>query len=378
DRLGDRVVAGLEKAHEKLDELMQLAPDAASELQNSLAVLEEKYDARAGENADANGVSADASKRIDEMEASGELDAKLDEINKLTSIAIRFSRLDTDAFIFVDRDKFKTMLLDIQSWTDASSAFSQYMDENAAFLSTSRKANRLMIFSKQLTKEIVTANQNLAEFAKALPQTFDDHLQSVVEMASTAVETERFDVFGPLGGFGDRTIAKEMIWPTNWLAFYEALPAADAGAAKRLQASLTQTIATIDELKESARDKIIANNNLDPDAYVGADRDAILKLVEDGWRTIHGDADILEIRIPSGQWARTIGERWDKVDRMFVRVDFSIIGAYVVEEPVDGIATFWWVEVQKRHLEQDAMISDPASRHRHAPKPDQQIPADKL
>lgn len=362
-------------AKEKLSDLTELSPETASKFEADLSAIVSRFEARTIENAAVSGNRDAAAKKLERMTASGSYEAQSKVVKILQEQSTQFENLTWDSHIFLDNGNTASIVEAATSWPDVTTSFDEYMLENADIMEL---GGALPTLSLILQKNLPNASANLANLADMLPALYNAKAQAIIELGNEIVADQNFNLFDSQLA-GRQTVAKEMFWLRNWLAFYKAMPAVSSASEIALQSKLDETIAKIDELKEVGRDKIIAQNSLDPDFYEGSDREEILKLVEAGWRSVHGDdVAIKEIRIPTGQWSRTLGERWDKVDRMFVLVDFSTIDAFVVEEPENGIVTFWRVEVQKRHLEQDAMISNPASRNRHAPKPNQQMLADNL
>lgn len=361
-------------AKDKLSELMGIAPDVASGLEAGLTDIITRFEARAAEDASfASGRDA-AAKKLEDMTASGAYEARLAEIKTIDEQSTQFEYLTWDSHLFLSLDNSAQAVDAAASWPDIVSTFEAYMRDNADIMAL---GGALPTLSSLLQRKLPNAVANLAKLADTLLPLYESKAQDIVTFSREIADEGSFNLFD-LRTPDRKSVATEMIWLENWLAFYVALPNANSQTETALRAILSDTIATIDEIKEAGREKIIAQNSLDPDFYSSADREKILEIVEAGWRKIHKDTPINEIRIPSGQWSRTLGERWDKVNRMFVQIDFSTIDAYVVEEPENGIVTFWRVEVQQRHLEQNALISNPASRNRHAPKPNQQMLADNL
>lgn len=361
-------------ARERLSDLNEIAPAEAAKLDLQLTAMSSRFEARAAENAAFSGNRDAAAKKLEEMMASGALEAQLDVVNAIQEQSTQFENLAWDSHIFLDNQNTSVITQAAETWPDVTASFQDYMAENADIMGL---GGALPTLSLILQKNLGNASKNLENLAETLPQLYETKAQAIIELGQKIVADQNIRQFDSRQA-GGQSVAKELFWLKNWLVFYRSLPSAVSSTEATLQSQYEQTISKIDDLKNTVRDDIIAQNSLDPDFYAGSDREEILKLVEAGWRTIHGDTPILEIRIPSGQWSRTIGKRWDKIDRMFVLVDFSNIDAFVVEEPKGDIVTFWRVGVQMRHLEQDALISDPASRNRHAPKPDQQMLADKL
>lgn len=364
----------IEAARDKLSDLIDLSPEVASGLEAQLADIETRFETRAAQDTTfAENMDA-AAEKLEVMTASGAYEARLTEIKIIQEQSTQFEHLDWDSYIFLDESNTAILADAAASWPDVTAAFEDYMRENADIMALGGALSTLSLI---LQKDLPNADANLTELSNTLLPLYEEKAKDIVTFAKEISEEGNFKLFD-MRVPDRKSVATEMAWLENWLAFYVSLPDATPQTEAELRTSFSHTVADIDRIKEAGREQIIAQNSLDPDVYTGTDRNDILKLVEAGWRTVHGDTPILDIRIPSGQWTRTTGDRWDKVDRMFVRVDFSTIDAFVVEKPQDGIVTYWRVEVQKRHLEQDALISNPASRNRHAPTPNQQMLADNL
>ncbi|MEP4802857.1 MAG: hypothetical protein ABJZ69_00515, partial [Hyphomicrobiales bacterium] len=366
----DRITA----AKDKLSDLTALSPEAASHLEPELTDIVRRFDVRAAEDVTYAENKDVAARKLEDMKASGAFEARLVEIKLIQEQATQFEYLDWNSYIFLDDSNASLLSGAANSWPDITIAFDEYMRDNADIMAL---GGALPTLSLVLQKKLPSATENLAKLSHSLLPLYEAKAHDIVMFAKEIADEGNFRLFD-LRVPDRKSVVTELKWLESWLAFYIALPKATPQTEAALRSNLADTIAEIDRIKEAGRGKIIAQNSLDADVYSGADRDEIIRLVEAGWRTVHGDAPIRDIRIPSGQWTRTTGERWDKVDRMFVRVDFSTIDAFVVEEPKDGVVTYWRVEMQKRHLEDNALISNPASRNRHAPKPDQQMLAENL
>ncbi len=379
ERLQNIAIAKLEDSREKLADIIQIAPDAAASLKDQLEAFAIKINARTDEHADTNAEKQIAKDRIDVMHASGEYSAKQFEIQALQGQATKLANLKMKSYAFLEATDPPAVIDQVISWPKVSKDFLTYARDTIDALSITPKANSLVLLAGVLEKEIIAANQNLKALEKNMQNVFEAHLHSVLEFAQESEKEGRFHVFGsPSNQDSIRSIEADMLWADAWLKFYGALPNSSDAKLAHLKSIVQENISQVDAIQENLRDKIVASNSLGPNTYSGADHDALISLAEAGWRTVHANAPISEIRILAQQWTRFTGEHYSKTHHQFEKYDYSTLDAYVIEQPIGNISTFWRVELQKRHMEQDALISNPASRTRHDPKPKQQILTENL
>lgn len=198
--------------------------------------------------------------------------------------------------------------------------------------------------------------QRRAEFLAAaaackvtLPVEVRADLAKVDGMAETAVAEQRPAWF--TGGIPD-----ELARVDDKLALLAALdPAAHAvvaAEAKELAARVAQRAASLREL-------IIRENQLPPDRYAGADREAVIAVAKDAWGYQEKGFELLAVRIPSEAWARDT--KWTYWNGTWTFVDVSTLQVRLIvadkANPTQAIDRP--VNVKKDHQKGDTTIGVP-------------------
>lgn len=371
----DRTEASTLKAITSARELLALISSAgeSKDLERRLNAVMSRYDAVRSDVANADAVKANQQAAINDMDASGELERDYELAQALDkTLGDRF-RYKFDSTVFGRRGTYEqldALVAETQNWDEDIKAFDVLKSKYGAITGTDNWTLKRLQSSVYEIKQSLPIHKKWKDaFEEQALDVVRSSLDDAAKIAEEAIDEGNFKAFTGLNS----EMRMALIKPEAVTRVYEALSSVSARDSKTVRVAYEDGLATIDRLKDKARDKIIAENRFDPDNYSGSDAAVIKAKAKDGFEAIHGKQDIIEIRIPAGQWARHEGFRWSKIDKAYSKFDYSTIDAFVFERTDKKVATYWRVTIQKRHLEGDAIIADPASRNRHKPTPDQQI-----
>lgn len=373
---------GVDRKRERAERLIDESRKALKEIVGVPSYSELKQRLDAAENSFTTGnasatISAEDKdarlKRLNGYKSSGELAQDASELEALGKALGNPRRYLLDAAVFSRRgspQQLDQMVSDTQNWSNNLARFeelaSKYesLGEGVFFRATGAFAE--ISSTRPAIKETYS---NMEAFSREGYKAIELALSDAQNIAQQAVEDEDYGVFTGLNSRMRLTLVR----PNALARVFSVLPVASEQQKTAVNSLLESGLDEITRTQVAVREKIIENNQMEADVYQGADRSAILSIASDGFKEIHGDQQIFELRIPAGQWERTVGWRWDSVRSQYSYIDYSTIDVYVIEKSSPTIGTIWKITVNKKHLENDALISDPASRHRHTPVPDQQI-----
>lgn len=149
-------------------------------------------------------------------------------------------------------------------------------------------------------------------------------------------------------------IPQQMAFAEEKLKLFAAI---DPAGAKPLAGELAATRASLQKAQDALREDIINANELPPDRYTGADRDAVIARAKDALSVHMPNAKVLAARIPGENWRRETmwrlsGDTWSKSDRSKLQVQL------IVER--DGkLAEIRPVNMWRDHLANDEVIGTP-------------------
>jgi hypothetical protein len=370
-RHADRFARGVERTLEALEPLQGTGRD--TELRARLAGLQAEFDTAAQATAAVAGTEDEAQARLDAWRESGELAADAQALEAMQQVLTNASRFSASNGLFTrngDPASLEQFIADVANWRETLAAFEplaqkyESLGQRVFFRATGAAAAIRDIRARLLQSEAA-----MVRFKTEAPGDMEAGMDEAEALARSAVREGRFSVFTGLNA----PMRMALIMPEGVTGLYEALPITSDAEAAMLRARFDARMATINALKGEASQSIISQNRLPPTGYAGGDAASILAAARAGFEAIHGRRDVIELRIPQGQWTRRQGWSWQRAARGYERYDYSVVDVYVIERTSASVATFWRVSVHKKHLEGDALIADPASRTRHTPTPDQQI-----
>lgn len=348
------------------------APEYAS-LNNQLTDIEQRLNAVEERFSSAGAALADAEERLEGYKESGELEADVRTLEGLFEVLGPPTKFKPDSGTLTRRGDpaaLEDLVSAAETWEETKAAFEPIAEKYESLgKEYFFRATGAFVLIRNIRGSIPQVEQNMQDLKERGPSIVSAEFENAIALAQDAVETNRFGVFQGLNS----PMRLALVRPNAVARVYQALPIVSEREAAGMAETVASGIARIASLKAQAATQIIEQNTLPPTGYASADLSAIIQMATDGFKAIHGNVPILEVRVPEGQWTRQQGWRYSRTDRAFQYYDYSTIDTYVVEKTSKRVATFWKVTVHKKHLEGDALISNPASRTRHTPEPDQQI-----
>lgn len=187
----------------------------------------------------------------------------------------------------------------------------------------------------------------MARRAKELPDEIQADLDTANKMADEAVAEQKPLYF--TGGIPQRLGFAESKLPL--------LAALDARAAEPLARKLAETREALKQKQASLRDLIVAQNELPPDKYAGADKEELANRAIAAWKRLQPDAQVLAVRFPSEKWDRET--MWRLQNTTFYKIDRSRLQAQVIVRHDEKLAVIRPVNLWTDHLEGDALSAIP-------------------
>lgn len=373
---------GVDRKRERAERLIEDSWQALEEIEQTPihAELKQRLEASASKFktgsvsvvSDANDKQAKI-KLLEEYKSSGELARDATELEALGDALGDARRYLLDAAVFSRRgspQQLEQMVADTENWENNLGRFEELAEKyeslgDGVFF----RATGAFAEISSTRPAIQETRSNMEAFSRDGFSAIEQALKEAQEIAQQAVRDEDYSAFTGLNS----RMRLALVRPNALAQVFSALPVTSDQQKAAVNALLESGIEEITQTQEAVREKIIENNRMEADLYQGADRASIEEIARQGFTAVHGDQQIIDLRIPAGQWERTIGWRWDRVRSQYSYMDYSTIDAYIIERSTSTVGTIWKITVKKNHLENGAMISDPASRNRHEPVPDQQI-----
>ncbi|MDF1798663.1 MAG: hypothetical protein P1V81_05770 [Planctomycetota bacterium] len=182
-----------------------------------------------------------------------------------------------------------------------------------------------------------------------LPASIRADLKEADDFAREAVEKQT-----PMWFQGG--IPQRLEWVADKLALLVALDPVNGAV---LSKEAAEMVASINQREESLRELIIRENRMPADAFVGADREAIVAVAIDAWKHQQEEFELLAVRIPGKAWVRETkwtysNGTWYFVDRSKLQVRLLIADH---ENP--GLVIDRAVNIWMDHQAGDSMIGVP-------------------
>jgi hypothetical protein len=91
--------------------------------------------------------------------------------------------------------------------------------------------------------------------------------------------------------------------------------------------------------------------------YEASDQQEILELVRTVWQRNNPDTEILHISLPVDSWERHTMWQWNKIEKAWVKRDFSKLPAWVVIDGESDLAYQYPLDVYRLHLQGDKLAA---------------------
>lgn len=202
-----------------------------------------------------------------------------------------------------------------------------------------------------LKRSFRNAGQWLAKFAKAR----DDYiagagprieklLAKAAGMVDQAINEKRPEWFTGGG------IQHAMIQAGNQIASLTSIKGGQDAQVKELRAKHEALLAKVRQAESGLKESILAATKLPADAYSGGDKSKIMDLALAAWSKKHPDKKPLAKGISMPTWERKTEWRY-KVDGTRYKVDRSYLQVWVAIKTSETIATQYFIELSKNHLQ---------------------------
>jgi hypothetical protein len=187
----------------------------------------------------------------------------------------------------------------------------------------------------------------LIEYKNGLPAAFESDLKGANDLADQGVAEGKPGYFGENSG-----IAQRFGWAEQKLIVLRAFGEEEA---KPYVERLEEVRGQIRERAKSLEAQIIAENALPNDAYVGGDRDELVKYAEEAWAEEQPGAEVLMARIPSQAWTRDTRWRWSS--GAFYKIDASHVQVQLIVKHDEKLAVIRPINLSKNHLKGDTVAA---------------------
>ena len=169
------------------------------------------------------------------------------------------------------------------------------------------------------------------------------------EMVDKAVSEKRPEWFTGGG------IQNTMIQAGGQLDSFAAIKGEDDPKVKELRGKYSRLSAQVKKAEGDLKESILAATQMPADAYSGGDEQKIISLAVKEWKKKHPDKAILAKGISMPNWERRTEWRYKSVDGTRYKVDRSYLQVWVIVKTSGRIATQYFVELSKNHMQGDAI-----------------------
>lgn len=220
----------------------------------------------------------------------------------------------------------------------------KYADMLKQPTSSAKDMQGTLKWSDEIFNRFETAANDYADNA---PAQLAQHLNKVRELATTAVENKRPAYFSPEGG-----VAQYFGYAQQTCDILAALRP-DAEATKKAIADLAAARADVAKIAEGLNDAIVANNQVPADQFRGADREQLLGLLKDFWKSDGTGQEPLVVGINSSEWTRNTRWVWQDVSKEWYKLDSSRAQGFVVIPLDEQHARIIHIDILKNHMKGD-------------------------
>ena len=169
------------------------------------------------------------------------------------------------------------------------------------------------------------------------------------EMVDTAVNEKRPEWFTGGG------IQNTMTQAGGQLDSFAAIKGEEDSQVKELRGKYSRLSDQVKKAEGDLKESILAATGMPADAYSGGDKQKIIALAGKEWKKKHPDKGLLASGISMPNWERRTEWRYKSVDGSRYKVDRSYLQVWVIVKTSERIATQYFIELSKNHLQGDAI-----------------------
>ena len=167
------------------------------------------------------------------------------------------------------------------------------------------------------------------------------------EMVDKAVREKRPEWFTGGG------IQNTMTQAAGQLDSLAAIKGKDDPQVKKLRAKYDRLSDQVKKAEGSLKESILAATKMPDNAYTGGDKKQIISLAVKGWNKKHPDKALLAKGISMPNWERRTEWRYKSGGGTRYKVDRSYLQVWVITKTNDTIATQYFIELSKNHMQGD-------------------------
>jgi len=167
------------------------------------------------------------------------------------------------------------------------------------------------------------------------------------EMVDKAVREKRPEWFTGGG------IQNTMTQAAGQLDSLAAIKGKDDPQVKKLRAKYDRLSDQVKKAEGSLKESILAATKMPDNAYAGGDKKQIISLAVKEWNKKHPDKALLAKGISMPNWERRTEWRYKSGGGTRYKVDRSYLQVWVITKTNDTIATQYFIELSKNHMQGD-------------------------
>ena len=217
--------------------------------------------------------------------------------------------------------------------------------------------------AEAMKRSLRNAGQWIGKFSKAKEEfiaeagpRIEGLMAKAQEMVDKAVNEKRPEWFTGGG------IQNAMTQAGSQLDSFGAIKGEDDPQVEALRSKYNQLSAQVKKAEGDLKESILASTGMPADTYPGGDKQEILSLAVEEWNKKHSDKGLLAKGISMPNWERKTEWRYKSVDGTRYKVDRSYLQVWVIIKTNDRLATQYFIELSKNHMQGDAItINVPAN-----------------
>ena len=186
-----------------------------------------------------------------------------------------------------------------------------------------------------------------AEFIAEAGPRIEGLMTKAQEMVDQAVKEKRPEWF--TGGGIQNTLTQA----SGQLDSLAAIKGKDDPQVKELRGKFSQLSDKVKKAEGSLKESILAATKMPANAYSGGDKEQIISLAVKEWNKKHSDKALLAKGISMPNWERRTEWRYKSGGGTRYKVDRSYLQVWVITKTSDTIATQYFIELSKNHMQGD-------------------------
>jgi hypothetical protein len=187
-----------------------------------------------------------------------------------------------------------------------------------------------------------------ADFVANAGPKIEGLLAKAQQMVDQAINEKRPEWFTGGG------IQHAMIQASSGIDSLASIKGENDSQVKGLRAKYTALNTKINKAEVSLKDSILAATPMPADAFTGGDKNQVIDLAVKEWNKKHADKKLLAQGISMPNWERKTEWRY-KVDNTRYKVDRSYLQVWVIIQTSDTIATQYFIELSKNHIQNNTI-----------------------